>query len=50
MTLYEIPTNVWKALGQTRKKIQYMSASGIDATSEQEIMKILIKDHTTIKE
>ena len=48
MTIYNIPTNIWKALAQTRHKIQYMSAQGIDTTGEKEIFKVLINKHTTV--
>ena len=50
MTIYNIPANVWKALVQTRRKIQYMSAHGMDNQSEKNIFKILIKDHTEVVE
>ena len=50
MTIYNIPTNIWKALAQTRAKIKYMSAQGIDTNGEKEIFKSLIKNHAvTIK-
>lgn len=45
MTLYNIPKNVWQALVQTRRKIQYMSAHGIDNEGEKKIFQILIQQH-----
>jgi hypothetical protein len=50
MTIYNIPTNIWKALAQTRAKIKYMSAQGIDTNGEKEIFKILVKDHANVIE
>jgi hypothetical protein len=50
MTIYNIPTNIWKALKQTRANIKYMSAQGIETSGEKEIFKSLIKNYAvTVK-